>query len=37
MKKLVWGLVIATLVLPLGFFAVGGKQGVMLLFLRQVH
>ena len=36
MKKLVWGLVIATLVLTLGFFAVGGKQGVMLLFVKHV-
>lgn len=34
MKRLVWGLAIAVLALTLGFFAVGGKQGLILLYVK---
>ncbi|MBF7731367.1 sulfatase-like hydrolase/transferase [Pseudomonas sp. N040] len=34
MKRLLWGLAIAALLLTLGFFAAGGKQGVILLFVK---
>ena len=36
MKKLVWGLALTVLVLTLGFFAVGGKQGLTLLYVKHV-